>query len=101
MTEIRKKRPGMWNGLIICMLIGFLVRVRLEVDVGQTELGFPGGTAVKKPAASAGDTGDSGLIAGLGRSPAEGNGNLLQYSFLENSTDREAWQPAVHGVTKR
>ena len=30
----------------------------------------------------------------------EGNGNPLQYSCLENSTDRRAWQVIVHGVTK-
>ena len=30
----------------------------------------------------------------------EGNGNPLQYSCLENSMDRGAWQAAVHGVTK-
>ena len=50
---------------------------------------FPGSTVVKNPSASAGD---SGLIPGLGRSPGEGNGNLLQYSFLKNPMDREAWQ---------
>ena len=44
--------------------------------------------------------GDLGLIPGLGRSPEEGNGNPLQYSDLENSMDRGAWQAIVHGVTK-
>ena len=38
------------------------------------------------------DVGDSGLIPGLGRSPGEGNGNPLQYSSLQNSMDRGAWQ---------
>ena len=37
---------------------------------------------------------------GSGRSPGEGNGNPVQYSCLENSTDRGAWQAIVHGVTK-
>ena len=46
---------------------------------------------VKNPLANAGDTGDSGLIPGLGRSSGGGNGNLLQYSCLENPMDREAW----------
>ena len=41
-----------------------------------------------------------GLIPGLGRSPGRGNGNPLQYSFLENPMDRRAWQATVHGVTK-
>ena len=41
-----------------------------------------------------------GLIPGLGRSPGGGNGNQLQYSCLENSRDRGAWQATVHGVAK-
>ena len=36
----------------------------------------------------------------LGRSPGEGNGNPLQYSCLENSTDRGAWQGTVCGVAR-
>ena len=38
--------------------------------------------------------------AGSGRSPGEGNGNPLQYSWLENPMDRGAWRATVHGVTK-
>ena len=49
---------------------------------------------------SACNTGDLGFIPGSGRSPAEGNGNPLQYSCLENSMDRGAWQVTVHGVTE-
>ena len=41
---------------------------------------------------------DAGLIPGLGRSLAEGNGNLLQYSCLDNPMDRGVWQATVHGV---
>ena len=40
------------------------------------------------------------LIPGLGRSPGEGNGYPLQYSCLENSTDRGAWRATVHGVSE-
>ena len=43
---------------------------------------------------------DMGLIPGLGRSPGEGNGYPLQYSWLENPMDRGAWQAPVHGITK-
>ena len=50
--------------------------------------------------ASACNVGDPGSIPGSGRSPGEGNGNPLQYSCLENSMDRGAWWPTVHGVTK-
>ena len=44
---------------------------------------------VKKPPTNAGDTGDTGSIPGLGRSPGEGNGNPLQYYCLGNLMDRE------------
>ena len=40
-------------------------------------------------------------IPGSGRSPGKGHGNPLQYSCLENSMDRGAWQAAVQGVAKR
>ena len=43
---------------------------------------------------------DTGSISGLGRSPGEGNGNLLQYSCLENSMDRGAQWAIVHGVAR-
>ena len=44
--------------------------------------------------------GDLGSIPASGRSPGEGNGNPLQYSYLENSMARGAWQAPVFGVTK-
>ena len=43
---------------------------------------------VKNPPADVGDAGDSGSIPEPGRSPGVGNGNLLQYSCLEDSVDR-------------
>ena len=46
------------------------------------------------------DVGDMGSIPGSGRSSGGGNGNLLQYSCLENPMDREAWWATVHGVEK-
>ena len=58
---------------------------------------LPGGSGVKGSACNAGDLGS---ISGSGRSPGEGNGNPLQYSCLENPTDRGAWQATVHGVAK-
>ena len=45
---------------------------------------------------SACNTGDLGSIPGLGRFPGEGNGNPLQYSYL----DRETWRDIVHRVTR-
>ena len=44
--------------------------------------------------------GDASSIPGLGRSPGEGSGNPLQYSWLRNPMDRGAWQATVHGVAK-
>ena len=49
---------------------------------------------------SACNVGDLGLIPGSGRSPGEGNGNLLQYSCLENPMDWGAWWAQVHRVAK-
>ena len=51
---------------------------------------------VKNPPVNAEDIRDRGLIPGLGRSPGVGNGNPLQYSCLENPTDRGAWWATVH-----
>ena len=49
---------------------------------------------------NAGDTGDPGLIPEMGRSPGEGHGNPLQYSYLENTVERGAWQGTVYEVEK-
>ena len=46
---------------------------------------------VKKPPANAEDIINAGLVPGLGRSPGEGHGNLVQNSCLEKSMDRGAW----------
>ena len=55
---------------------------------------------VKNPPANIGDTKDMGSIPQSGRSPGVENGNLLQYSYLENSMDRGAWWATVHEVAK-
>ena len=55
---------------------------------------------VNNSLANEGDTRDVCLISGSGRHPGVGNGNLLQYSFLENSMDRGAWWTTVHGATE-
>ena len=59
--------------------------------------GSPGGSYIRE---SACNSGKPALISGSGRSPEGESGNPLQYSRLENSMDREAWQATVHGVTK-
>ena len=55
---------------------------------------------IKSLPANVEDVRDTGLIPGLGRSPRVGNGNPLQYSCLENPTDRGAWWATVHGGHK-
>ena len=47
------------------------------------------------------NAGDAGSIRGSGKSPGGGNGNLLQYSCLDNPMDKGAWRATVHGVAKR
>ena len=56
---------------------------------------------IKNLSAKAGDIRDVGSVPGLGRSPGlgEGNGSPFQYSCLENSMDKGAWQTIVHRVT--
>ena len=63
-------------------------------------MGFQGGAVVRIPPTNARDKRDTGLISGLGRSPGVRNGNPLQYSYLDKSMDRGAWQATVHGVAK-
>ena len=58
---------------------------------------FPGGSDGKETACNMKDLCS---ISGLGKFPGEANGNQLQYSCLENSTDRGVWWATVHGVTK-
>ena len=84
-----------WLGLYTQSL--FSINQRLIVAV---RLGFPGGSVVKNPPATAEDAGDLSLIPGSVRSPGEGNSNLLQYSCLGNPMDRGGWQVIIHGVTK-
>ena len=58
---------------------------------------LPDGSDGKESAYNAGDLGS---IPGLGRSPGEGNGNPLQYSCLQNPTDRGAWGATAQGVAE-
>ena len=59
--------------------------------------GFPDGAVVKKLFANVIDARDMSLIPGFGRSSGVGNGNPLQYSYLENSMDRGGWWLIVQG----
>ena len=74
-----------------------MVQLLTNQSLGTSQVAL----VVKSPFANARDIRGVGLIPGLGRSPAEGHGNLLQYSCLENPVDRGAWRATVHVVTKR
>ena len=63
-------------------------------------MGLPQWLSGEELTCKSGVAGDTGLIPGLGRSPAEGHGNPLQCSGLENPMDRRAWQATVHGIVK-
>ena len=55
----------------------------------------------KNTSANAGDIRNMGSIRGLGRSPGEGHGNPLQYSYLENPwTEETGGLHTIHGVAK-
>ena len=66
----------------------------------HTYMSFPGGVSGKESACKAGDLGDVDLIPGWGRSPGGGHGSPLQYSCLEDSTQKGAWQATVRGVQR-
>ena len=68
--------------------------------VPNFQRGFPGGSVVKNPSVNAGETGDTGLIPGSGRSLGGGHGNPLQYSCLENPMDRGAWRATEMDTTE-
>ena len=83
------------ESLIVSLKIFYYFKICKDLYYKE---GFPGGSWVENPPANAED---AGLIPRLGRSPGEGNGNLLQYSCLGNHMDRGAWQATAHGVAKR
>ena len=69
-------------------------KLKKDLRASQMEL------VVKNPPANAGDMKDTGSIPRSERSPGGGHGNPLQYSCLENATDKGAWQAKVYRVTK-
>ena len=86
-----------WVSLNLSVLDFKFLNVTVVIGFAML-LGFHGGSDGKESACNAGDPGS---IPGSGKSPGEGNGNPLQYSWLENPRDRGAWgRAAVHGVSK-
>ena len=82
-------------GTIFYNLMRFLSQIDLLNFVIDSESplsrGFPGVSVVKNPPANSGVARDTGLIPGSWRSPGIGNGNLFQYSCLENFLDKRTW----------
>ena len=72
------------------------VRNKYYIATQYTYVGFPGGSVVKNPPASAGNRGDASSIPGPGRSPGGGNGNPLQYSGVENPMSLAGYSPWDH-----
>ena len=66
----------------------------------ESTVASQGALLVKDPCANAGDIEALSSIPGSGRSPGRGYGNPVQYSCLENPTDRGVWQATIHRVTK-
>ena len=75
----------------------YMLSERLWIQI-LIQMGFPGDQVVQNPPAIAGDV-DS--IPGSGRSPGEGSGSPLQYSWLRNPIDRGAWWVTVLEVKKK
>ena len=69
-----------------------MVLIFISVMANDIEWASQVALVVKSPPANAGDARDPGSIPGLQGSPGGGNGTPLQYSCLENSMDRGAWQ---------
>ena len=81
----------------LCTLFHYIFMSAYDLSSILPSTCFPGGSDGKASACIAGDL---GLIPGSGRSPGEGNGNPLQYSCLENSMDKGAWQATIHETAK-
>ena len=76
---------------------------RKGIELESKEIGFrvsEVALVIKNSSVNARGMRDASSIPGSGRSPGAGHGNPLQYSCLENSTDREAWWATVLGVPK-
>ena len=81
----------------ICFAELFVTYLKLNKQRSENRKGLPWWFSSKESACNAQDVGS---IPGSGRSPGEGNGNPLQFSCLENPTDRVAWRATVHEVAK-
>ena len=94
------------NHIFICIHISPLIWISFQFRSPQKlkrvpyAMGYPGGTSGKEPACQCKRWKRRSFIPGWGRPPGGGNGTPLQYSCLENPTDRGAWQTTVHRASK-
>ena len=85
-------KAGDYNNILQSLVyLNYLIKIN-----GASQVAL----VVKNPPGNAGDIRDAGWMPRLRRSPGSGHGNPLQYSCLENPTDREALWAMVHRVTK-
>ena len=89
-----KKKPFRWSHT------NNVAKIQMFIPNSETLQSSQVAQVVKNLPANAGNIRDVGSIPGLGRSPGEGYGNPLQYSFLENPMDRRNWWAIVHRTTK-
>ena len=107
--ELRSRKPHcmcihMNVCVCVCVCVCVYIYTHEHTHTHTHTEGFPGGSVGKKNLPTIQETscnaGDPGLILGWGRSPGEGNVNPHQNSCLENSMDRGAWWPKVHGISR-
>ena len=91
--------PLSFASLIFLLVLEFTKLISIHCYFSES-WGFLNGSVGKEFAYNAGNTGDTGLIPGSGRSSGEGNGIPLQYSCRENPMDRGAWQATFHEVAE-
>ena len=93
-----------YERVCVCVCVCVCTYIYMNTHTHTHTEGFPGGSVGKKNLPTIQETscnaGDPGLILGWGRSPGEGNVNPHQNSCLENSMDRGAWWPKVHGISR-
>ena len=80
--------------------MGIFLHPSFHFTSQETEVCFPGGSVGEESACNAGDPGDMGFNSWVTEIPGGGHGNPLQYSCLENHTDRGAWRATVHRVAE-
>ena len=94
-SACKSKAEQLWREVELSKTVHLLyLSANRQPDLGPSQVAL----VLKKPPANVGDVREMCLIPVLGRSPAVGHGNPLQYSCLENPMDRRAWWATVHSI---